>query len=241
MYLVKSRLRGRRCARLCLSINVFALLLLIAGCGSSGDGASHTPTGSLSSSGAAAGNMQLSLTPSASSVPNVGSYAAAVPGPGCDTGGGIWSAEVSTKVQCPSDSAQISSGLVAAIDLTGVGNAAVLPQNYTVRVMVTPDRRNVEGAGISIRRTLGGGYDVVINPRGAWFVRSLNTANEPEGQVTASASYRLEVKVVNATATLFINGRKVGSFGNVESGTEVGLISYAAPARFKQFAFTPIS
>ena len=183
---------------------------------------------------------------------NSSNYTAPIPGPGCDTHGGVWKADFDTQTSCLSDRLHVTSPDVGSVSFSGTATNSIFPQNYEVSVDVAPLSSLDAGLVVHQTATNQDGYEFGIDSIGAWSIYDRNSSGSantqlPLGNVAAAAQYHLDVKVKGTAITLAINGTQVNQFTDTEfpGGNSVGLIVYAgegtAQADFKNFVFKNLS
>jgi hypothetical protein len=189
--------------------------------------------------------------PNGSTLP-AGAYSAAVPGPGCDTKGGNWTADSLTQTTCTGGKLHISSQFIATVSFLGPTSSSAIAKNYEVSVAVTP--LDSLGAGIIAPESSTGpnGYEIDIDSTGFWIVfdetgNSATTANLPSGTVNPATTYQLSIVVRGTTDTIKIDGNQVGQFDTsaFTSGNGIGLSASkgktTAEADFQNFTYTPLN
>ncbi len=187
------------------------------------------------------------------------SYTANVPGPGCDTGGGVWEPPAlylgkSTTLHCTPAGLVISQ----AQDANLLGEArffwtgAAFPANYQVATMIDLSQLNGGCAGFLTRTNAAqSGYSFAICQNGGWWIARVDAGGQPtlltSGLVTLTSNLvAMQATLKGPALSLTLNGAAVGSASDATytATSEIDLIAQTPQAvsgsvTFAGFTFTP--
>ena len=163
-------------------------------------------------------------TPSSGGIP-VGTqlYSAAAPGPGCDNGGGQWSAYNGVQVNCQANATQLTSTTQAntlqGVFLTKIPGRAY-PANYVVQAQLQPNQNSTGAFGLYIRNQPAnqlGTYAFLLRPDGSWTVNVYDNAGVltrlAQGSLGSPVQNSVQMAVVAKSSQLgfYINGQSVNT------------------------------
>lgn len=212
---------------------------------------------------------QTSTPPGATSIPKdtpiptldpLAPYLAALPGPGCDQGGGEWSAADSqfTTVSCSASGMQltqpIDSSPLAVVYFYGPMRGMNVANNETISI----DARNLTTyacIGVITRHQARGvgAYILLICRSGNWSIQRIDNTTGgsttlASGHVTGDKSYHLRVVVNGAAQGMSINGGSLHevndsgynttAFIGIALGSELNNVG--SSALFSDFTYTPM-
>jgi hypothetical protein len=191
-------------------------------------------------------------------------YHAAVPGPGCDTGGGQWPSlsslgETHTTTRCtPAGLVVSQTAQASTLSLVPFFNRdGNFPANYSVGVQVTTNSLHGGCIGVTTRGNLqtGGAYIFILcdfKSYIGWLITTFDGSNLTSlqgGKVAVQSSYLLTATANGTTQSLSLNGHTIGHATDSSLTTTdfVALVLVPNPqttapisATFKNFAFTPL-
>lgn len=146
-------------------------------------------------------------------------YLAEVPGPGCDTHGGMWQSESSsTQVSCSASGMKISQPInapyIAEVFFDGPQSGDfTFPQNYTTSVQVSQLENQDTCAGVMTREQQdgAGGYSFLVCGDGTWTIFQYDqttgySSRLATGKINRATSYLLQVIGKDSTQRFSVNG-----------------------------------
>jgi hypothetical protein len=191
-------------------------------------------------------------------------YHAAIPGPGCDTGGGQWPSlrdlgETHTTARCTSAGLVISqASKTSSTSLVPFFNRdGNFPANYSVGVQVTTTGLHGGCTGVMTRGNLqtADAYIFVLcdfKSYFGWLIATFDGSNLTalqSGKAAVKSSYLMTATANGSTQSLSLNGHTVGKVTD-DSLTTTGFVALVVipnpqvtatiSATFKNFAFTPL-
>lgn len=191
-------------------------------------------------------------------------YHAAIPGPGCDTGGGQWPSlselgETQTITRCTAAGLVVSQAAKAStLSLVPFFNRdGNFPANYSVGVQVTTSGLHGGCVGVTTRGSLqtAGAYIFVLcdfKSYFGWLIATFDGSNLTPlqgGKVAVKSSYLLIASSNGSTQSLSLNGHTVGHAADstltITDYVALALIpnpqtTTTTSATFKNFTFTPL-
>jgi hypothetical protein len=180
-------------------------------------------------------------------------YTAAVPGPGCDTGGGQWAlpsvyGETGGKSTCTASALQIQANAGAGIETGFYGEHGYLPSNYTVAVTMNPADANSCG-GVTTHDSTGA-YIYVLCANGAYVILDGSLGGSQanilaSGSIGSAAPFKISIVEKGNTHTLTVNGNALPAVTNSAITTTdhislfaLGISGNPSTVAFASFAFT---
>lgn len=145
-------------------------------------------------------------------------YSTSIPGPGCDTSGGIWHMEdVGTQASCSASGMKLTQATnapyIAEVFFLGPQIDYIFPQNYTIRVETSQLENRATCAGVETREqtTGAGGYSFEVCGDGTWniyqYVDPTGAARlEASGNLTNTPAYLIQVTGQGTTQHFSVNG-----------------------------------
>jgi hypothetical protein len=180
-------------------------------------------------------------------------YTAAIPGPGCDKGGGQWSLpsiydETGGNVTCTTGALQIQANAGAGIETGFYGEHGYLPNDYTVAVTLNPADANSCG-GVTTRDSTGA-YIYLLCGNGVYVVldgafNSSQANSLVSGIIGSAAPFKVSIAEKGTSHTLTVNGNALTTFTNKDftATDHISLFALAinsnpSTVTFASFSFT---
>jgi hypothetical protein len=181
-------------------------------------------------------------------------YQAIIPGPGCDTKGGVWDQPINATVKCLRNQGKML--LTHGPNLHDIGQVTfneysnqAFPPNVEVSVQI--DGLTAGCAGVLTRGNNFPGYGFEICADDSWVIYAYSPVDGTStallaGNVSPSSTYTLTASSIGQNEALTVNNTEVGSVGDSTNlqGAYVGLIVddsvSANSATFSHFVFTEL-
>jgi hypothetical protein len=199
-----------------------------------------------------------STTASTTSAPVA--YATTLPGPNCDTGGGVWEhlGDASLAGTCEKNGFLLKKnsnfGIAGEVFFDGKGGAP-FPASYQVQITATIESGDANAAvGLEVHRQTTRGGEILAAANAVWEFDLNDTSGNPQRLAIGFfqkpvKTFTLAVKVMGPVMTLTINGVTVDTITNTTYATTNALAlvledvgaTKPASALFSQFSFTPLA
>lgn len=188
--------------------------------------------------------------------PSTAPYSARVPGPGCDTGEGVWNNAhpESAEITCTSAGVDVKTPSNAANfgDLQFTWPGHPFPSSYSVRVEITLTQNSC--GGIRVRNSGFSGYGFYVcylGTGGVWVFRKFDevgNTTRTSGNVAMGSSALLKVRVADGVQELSIDNEPPIYTGHDASYSKTDYLvlsaygggSYPGSATFSNFIYAPL-